>query len=714
MEERSRQCPGVALNREINPSEGALDHGFLGSKQGGTVVNQILRAAGNIKKSVKAHERDPAYYAKLLECYSFALNICEHCPPLLSSESGGGKTESVSMLKEKILSKIEHSIRDFVGSILGVPPKDIGVSGISKEITQFRDRLQAFRNEFFSKTFEGQEGSSLAKEVHAFWIDWLKSLFQYVFSIGSAPSAYAVVLLGSLAHGWATPYSDVEYIVLVEKEKAVDRMKAYSFLVEFMVLAIGESPIHRAVTELKLSLGEKCFETWKQRVLKGTRLDRHKQPTDNALFCPLIGLPKQLARQLFSNRMMHQEGNHLTASLLVTRPLEFGPLSHPALRTLYSQWHEAVERRLTNSKSPLGNLLKIVQKDIRENKGLHAKLGLGTVESLSNTCPKQLYSKLLHLVYLVESYYSMCLKSNMYSICLKSNVDSDMGELTNNIEKIEESFFGSEAINGSLDNAILNERQRWSEQIAQWYVFRLRHQAETLFLNAGEGVDKREDLEIETYKSVLCKIIARAEARLTELEREQLRKKTIKEALFEQRSSSQLLIDFFERKKSLREYVIDGKPNCSQVELSKQKKELEGKNFSGGLFFEARFEHSNLRGVNFSDTNLEKASLKKADLQDTNFYNANLEQVVLSGAKNLTSKQLKESRWKNIIARDSRNLKMVQTVVEERAKIANTAQKRLEALMRQCPDKKNLHNVLGTNSTFIKQVCDSYFKITNS
>ena len=153
----------------------------------------------------------------------------------------------------------------------------------------------------------------------------------------------AIVSLGSIATGMATGYSDIEYLILLSRERAqLNRAKLTGLadLVELLVICLGETPIHTAYKILEKEFQKAPvmkFEDLTKALNIGFRVDTAKRPQVRNYTIELIGYAASFlgdeAKQLF------QPGNHTASSLL-------SPKFVLGSTTLFKKLQQGIEKNL--------------------------------------------------------------------------------------------------------------------------------------------------------------------------------------------------------------------------------------------------------------------------------------------------------------------------------------------------------------------------------
>lgn len=123
--------------------------------------------------------------------------------------------------------------------------KGMDVSSWSKLISGYKNQLKQLRVQT-KKQLDAQES---VEKIYAFLVSQYKDVLKHMLedaiaSLGPVPTQdYAIIALGSVAHGFTTPWSDLEFAILLSDEKHKSYFKALSTLFHIRVNALLESPI---------------------------------------------------------------------------------------------------------------------------------------------------------------------------------------------------------------------------------------------------------------------------------------------------------------------------------------------------------------------------------------------------------------------------------------------------------------------------------------
>ena len=236
----------------------------------------LLKLAAS-KQEAGASAEDLSPYTEAAILYQHVLSICAQKADTLGSQAASTLAQSAY----QGLAQIEASM---FAQATGAAPRAT-TSGSAKalrdRIAEDKQRLEAIRTKAREEAkrlvaFRDQQGS--AEEVRgaeAVYIEGSKKLFKEIATeiksvlsdfyqegeaaLGPAPCKYAIMGLGSLALQQTTPYSDLEFAILMgdAKHKAQEaRWRAYlrklTHVVHFRVINLGETVL--PFSEYKISL----------------------------------------------------------------------------------------------------------------------------------------------------------------------------------------------------------------------------------------------------------------------------------------------------------------------------------------------------------------------------------------------------------------------------------------------------------------------------
>jgi len=154
------------------------------------------------------------------------------------------RAENVIQEFEKRRKEIPDSLQKLLLEILqrlSIPyePKDP-----TSPIRKYREMLEEFREFFRGKRKEIQPETArlIQREIHKHFLSFFKVLLDDVFLIlGPPPCRYDLRAYGSLARKEFCPYSDLEWMILIEKEEGRSYFKILAQLLSLQIISIGET-----------------------------------------------------------------------------------------------------------------------------------------------------------------------------------------------------------------------------------------------------------------------------------------------------------------------------------------------------------------------------------------------------------------------------------------------------------------------------------------
>jgi len=374
-----------------------------------SVINKLLEKVEQYKADKQNSNKKPKTRV-MLEIYGLALAI-----------SWKLEEKSVKVVQNKIVEAIKHFVFEDIGGSRGVVLANLGKNLNILQGSLRRIRTNA-KKELSSINNASAEGlTHFLKQVEHEYKDFLNLLFEQIQGIFGKPPCkrYVLLTVGSLATQMITPYSDIEYLVLVDDHEFSADVTTYftnfGDLFDFVMIAFSESPIYKA----EKHLGEE-FKNYYPYIKKGIRVDEHKKPQDlNRLF-GLINTPAGLLSKL-AKKIIYEQSNHLTAALLTT-----AYIGRSSDKSLFDKYQTLFENRLPTQeyRECLDTLLRQGLLECRgQYEALEEKLDEEKLDSQQEV--KQLLVHPLHLVRELAVY----LKSCGQNITLKNNPLEQLDEL---------------------------------------------------------------------------------------------------------------------------------------------------------------------------------------------------------------------------------------------------------------------------------------------
>ncbi|WP_044882589.1 F-box-like domain-containing protein [Neochlamydia sp. EPS4] len=210
-----------------------------------------------------------------------------------------------------------------------------------------RKLLKAFRNQIEKKmqTFSEDPSFEEVRELYREITQGVKSFFSSLVNqseeaLGASPCEYAMIGFGSLAREEMTPYSDLEFGILVQENTPTTRkyFKSLTFLLHLQVINLGETILP--------ALNIPCLKAisfFDDRTPRGFCFDGAgvegkgcKTPFGNGRTFELINTPEKMAQYIAKNeegRWWYDQEPHLPMELLTFTHL----LGNPELTSRYSQ-----------------------------------------------------------------------------------------------------------------------------------------------------------------------------------------------------------------------------------------------------------------------------------------------------------------------------------------------------------------------------------------
>ena len=271
-------------------------------------INELLTQAKTYKKDKTADA-----CLKAMECCGMAVAMLRAV-----------KKEALIEEEKKAYQNVETQINDdilfilkneFIYDQIGIA-SNLQTSNLAERLKNHQIHLRLIRdpNKFDAsdittyQTLVTKELKKLFKELVQFCQNLLG------FTEEQQTQGCTIVILGSLAMQQAFPYSDVEYVILLDENKAKEnraRYEALARLIEIMVVSFGEtSPVY--AESLKQG-GE--FDFAYQYLIKGFRIDSAKNPKATDWRLSLVNTIKGYTSA--DSLRTFRSGNHLAASLLM-------------------------------------------------------------------------------------------------------------------------------------------------------------------------------------------------------------------------------------------------------------------------------------------------------------------------------------------------------------------------------------------------------------
>ena len=181
-------------------------------------------------------------YVYAIACYNFALGLCQN------------DKKTTNFRIEKHVDLIEENINKAANDFLkfsGYGNKGISFFSLAKTDKDDLKNIRKFAQECLD---QGLPINDAYREINKKIRSFLENLIERCIKIlGQPPCKYAIVALGSLGRNEATPYSDLEFMVLLQDER--EEYKKYfrdlTNLLNIQIINLGETtPRIQNITEL--------------------------------------------------------------------------------------------------------------------------------------------------------------------------------------------------------------------------------------------------------------------------------------------------------------------------------------------------------------------------------------------------------------------------------------------------------------------------------
>ena len=240
----------------------------------------LLKLAASKQKAGASHQ-DLSLYTDAAILYRHVLSICEKKKDLLDSQAASALEKSAyqGLAQVEILMLAQATGTD-PGTITPKEPLPARIAKDKQALAALRDGVRSKVDRLVE--WRDKQGSpATVRDAEAIFIKDSRELFEAIAketksllanfyqeaeaALGPAPCKYAVIGLGSLALQQITPYSDLEFAILMEEapdEATAEAWRAYfrklTHLVHFRVINLGETVLPFSEYEIRLDhLGKK-------------------------------------------------------------------------------------------------------------------------------------------------------------------------------------------------------------------------------------------------------------------------------------------------------------------------------------------------------------------------------------------------------------------------------------------------------------------------
>ncbi|BBI16867.1 DUF2225 domain-containing protein [Neochlamydia sp. S13] len=224
------------MNKDVFSSKASLEQ----AEKAYTLALQIaVQKKDTIQESFCIEKLGDIYLAKrtsetLLQAaglYNYALRVFSE------------DMKKQEVLKEK-LSMVQQTL------IYGCQGEILDSSSMSKQFTANREALKEFRKIIETKVqvLGSNPSSEKVRDLYKEIAKWMKDFFeilakQSIDTLGAVPCEYAMIGFGSLAREEMTPYSDLEFGILIQEDSEDNRkyFKRLTTLIHLSVINLGET-----------------------------------------------------------------------------------------------------------------------------------------------------------------------------------------------------------------------------------------------------------------------------------------------------------------------------------------------------------------------------------------------------------------------------------------------------------------------------------------
>ena len=295
---------------------------------------EVLEKLAALSSDQGGITQDLSHYTDAAILYQHILSICAKKQLTLDSQEASALQNAVY----QGLAQLHATMLAQAKGVEATPPED--AASLQKRISEDRSELEAFRADVKPRATAlinnleaalSDQGSSdeAIKQAEEAYIQGSQALFGEIAQrmgellaklyqesealLGSAPCKYAVMGLGSMALQQITPYSDLEFAILMEdaKNEAQEaRWKEYfrklTHLVHFRVINLGETVVPFGKYKLSLDhLGKRGFNFDLGGKTPLGRRDKPYLKTPYELIQPVSGMVYYLRNE--EDKMEHMD-----------------------------------------------------------------------------------------------------------------------------------------------------------------------------------------------------------------------------------------------------------------------------------------------------------------------------------------------------------------------------------------------------------------------
>ncbi|WP_039383831.1 DUF294 nucleotidyltransferase-like domain-containing protein [Neochlamydia sp. TUME1] len=253
--------------------------------------------------------------------------------------------------KQKVLKEKLSKIQDLL--VRECKGRSVGSATIEDQFESNRKTLKEFRTEIEAKIQELPEtpSSQEVMELYHKIAQGIKTFFEHIVAqsldtLGSPPCKYSMIGFGSLAREEMTPYSDLEFGILIQEDNPINRdyFRRLTTLLHLKVINLGETILPALNIPCLKAINFFDDITPRGFAFDGAGVEGKgcKTPLGNGKTFELIQTPEKMAQYISKdneNQWWHEREPHLPMELLNFAHLQ-------GSRELTEQYNENVQKNL--------------------------------------------------------------------------------------------------------------------------------------------------------------------------------------------------------------------------------------------------------------------------------------------------------------------------------------------------------------------------------